>query len=198
MSLLKTYSYTSGAGETKTLPGGRFFRLMTASAPVDVEFFADNGSSFGVASQVLAGFAVKFAPRDINRDSPLVSFGSVKITSATAQSIQAAISRQEVDYDRSAGTVDLVKAGTITTTTDVALGAGAKTAVLVANAARRYALITNMDAATIFRIGDAANVAAARGTPLSPGETIKLETTAAISAWNPGGASTVAVLEVAD
>jgi hypothetical protein len=39
-----------------------------------------------------------------------------------------------------------------------------------------------------LRIGDAA-AAAARGTPLTPGDTMTIETTEAVYAWNPGGAA---------
>jgi len=70
----------------------------------------------------------------------------------------------------------------------------ATTQILAANAARRVAYITNLlGNVQTLRVGDAA-AAAARGTPLAPGDTITIETTEAIYAYKPvAGNENVAV-----
>ena len=53
--------------------------------------------------------------------------------------------------------------------------------------------------AQTLRVGNSATVAANRGTPVAPGETVTFETTAAIAGWNPGAADqSVAVTEETD
>lgn len=137
-----------------------------------------------------------------------VNFASVFITN-TAQAgttitliyiVESHQSLEIVNAGTVVATVTISKSLTLTSTADVSLLAGVKTAILAANAARRSALITNLAAgAATIRVGDAANVAAGRGIPVLPGETITLDTAAAISAWNPGGlAQSVAVLEIVD
>jgi hypothetical protein len=199
VNLLKVFEYVAVAAEAKSLPGGRYFRLMKASAEVDVEFFADDGSSLGKAEGVLAGFAVSFQPREIGRESSLISFASCKITSATAQTIQAAISRQRVEYDRLSGSIDaeIIPGTTFNSVADVALAAAATTLILAANADRKEAIISNLLAnASTMRIGDA-GAAAANGIPLAPGETIVLTTSGEIRGFNPGAIQSVAVSDIA-
>lgn len=82
---------------------------------------------------------------------------------------------------------------------DAVCGAGAATQLLAADPDRLYALVKNASTNTVtVRIGSAA-VTAASGTPLEPGETLPLATTAAVYAWNPsGGAVTISAASVRD
>lgn len=90
--------------------------------------------------------------------------------------------------------INITKATVLETIADVAMIGVATTQILAANAARRVAYITNLlGNAQTLRVGDAA-AAAARGTPLAPGDTITIETTEAIFAYKPvAGNENVAV-----
>lgn len=191
------HTLTFAGGDTKRIPGGNYLRLLTASNNVKVEYVrAGTIIEHETADGVKAGYGGR-PPR--NADQPR-AFDEARITSATAQTVELLILQGTADYDRSVGTVDITRSATIDTTADVVMVAGALTPILAANTARRRALITNLAAGVeTLRIGDSVNTGAARGIPVAPGETITLETTAAISGWNPGvAAQNVAVLEETD
>lgn len=85
--------------------------------------------------------------------------------------------------------VDITKATALDSIADVSLVAAVTTAILAADGTRREAIITNLAGnAQTFRIGDV-GAGATNGTPLPPGATIVLTTTAEISGFNPGGAA---------
>lgn len=91
--------------------------------------------------------------------------------------------------------VDLTKATVLDDLADLVLVAIAPAvAILPANAARRAAFITSLDANTAeIRVGALATVAAGRGHPLAAGDTIVLHTAQAIAGYTPGpGNQTVA------
>lgn len=95
--------------------------------------------------------------------------------------------------------IELVKATTLDSSADIALGAAAQTLIMAANANRRSIIVKNLAAnlATI-RVGDV-GAAAAEGHELAPGESIQLDVTAAVYAWNPGAvAQSVSVVEIED
>lgn len=86
--------------------------------------------------------------------------------------------------------IDVTKATVFNSLVDIAIvGAAAAVEILPLNAVRRSAIIgalaTNVNTA---RIGDAAT-AVAQGAELAPGESITIETTEAIYAYNPAGAN---------
>lgn len=191
------YTLTFTGGDTKRLPGGNYLRLLTASNVVKVEYVrAGSIIEHETADGVKAGYGGR-PPRAAGQPR---AFDEARITSATAQTVELLILQGTADYDRSVGEVDVTRSASIVTTPDVVMAAGALTLILAANSARRRALITNLAAGVeTLRIGDATNTGAARGIPVAPGETITLETTAAIGGWNPGGApQNVAVLEETD
>ena len=103
------------------------------------------------------------------------------------------------DYNRQAvtGSVSVETPTSIETTADVSMVATATTEVKGVNTARSEIMITNLKANTqTMRVGDI-NAGAARGQPLEPGQTLTLNTTAAVHAYNPGAsAESVTVLEV--
>lgn len=196
--LAKVFNYAFGAGETKSLPGGRFLRLLSVTSAVNIEFFDENGTSMGICEGVTTGFAMSFFPRELGKDAPLISFGKVKITSAVAQNVQVAISRQPIDWNAISGNVNanIVAATDNPTTPDVPLAAGATTLIKAAGA-RKKILISNLSAnAQIIRIGDSL-AGAARGIELSPGMTAELETSGAVYGYNPGAvAQSVGIMEL--
>lgn len=95
--------------------------------------------------------------------------------------------------------VDITKSTVLQSATDVTLGAAATTAILAADPARRAVIIGNLSTnAEVLRIGPVV-AGAARGQELLPGESITLETTAAIYGYNPGAAGQdVSVIWTAD
>lgn len=186
-----------GAGDTKRLPGGNYLRLLTAANAVKVEYVRSGTIiEHETADGVKAGYGGR-PPRGTGQQR---AFDEARVTSATAQTVELLILQGEADYDRSVGTVDVTRAAGFADTVDVSMVAGARTQIVAANAARRRVHITNLAAgAATLRIGNTATVAANRGTPVAPGETITLETIAAIAGWNPGGvAQDVAVTEETD
>lgn len=192
---LHTLTFTGG--DTKRLPGGNYLRLLTASNAVKVEYVrAGTIIEHETADGVKAGYGGR-PPR--KPDQPR-AFDEVRITSATAQTVELLILQGTADYDRSVGTVDITRSNNLTDTIDVSMLAGARTQIVPANTSRRRVLITNLAAgAQTLRVGNSATVAANRGTPVAPGETVTFETTAAIAGWNPGAAAqSVAVTEETD
>lgn len=81
--------------------------------------------------------------------------------------------------------VDLTKANTYVSNNDVAMIAGATTVIQGANILRRVVYITNL-AANLATLRISGNAAINRGTPLAPGETLIITTTAGIVGYNPG------------
>lgn len=95
------------------------------------------------------------------------------------------------------GSIETSLAGSaFPSTADVPLGATATTQILAANTSRKEVLVSNLAAnpATI-RVGDV-NAGAGRGVEVAPGQTITVNTTAAIYAYNPGAAQNVGVVEI--
>lgn len=94
--------------------------------------------------------------------------------------------------------VNVSKATVIETTADVTVDSGANPNLIAAqNSDRRELLLTNLSTTVTYRVGDT-NVAAARGIPLQPGQTITLSTTAPVYAHAPSGTDGMAVMEVED
>lgn len=195
MSWGRVYEIALGAGGVLTTPGGRFFKLITAANDVDVEFFSDGGEPLAKFEGVKAGLKVDIQKFYQGAD-PLVGFGKVQITSAAAQTVACIVSRQPIDYDNVAVTVDVNAASANPTTGDVSLLAAATTLIKAAGT-RKAILITNLSAnAQIIRIGDS-NAGVARGIELSPGMTAELATSGAVYGYNPGAAAqSVGILEL--
>lgn len=82
-----------------------------------------------------------------------------------------------------------VIAGTLNSAADKTCLAGAQTQLTGADLTRKEAFITNLVGnPEVLRVGNAA-VAANKGIPLAPGETIILTVTSSIFVWNPGAAN---------
>lgn len=185
---MRTFELTFAGGETLKVPGGRYFRILSADADLTVVIMDNAASEVGRASGVRGGFAYR---RELG-------FDQVQITSASAQTIKVATSKDaEIEYDRSSGDVSVIAPTGLSDVADVALAATATTLIAAANSTRREIIITNLSTDTqTLRIGTI-NAGAARGTPLAPGATLILSTTAAVYGYNPGAApQSVAVSEV--
>lgn len=177
--------------------GGNFLWLASAnlaSAAITIAFSRENSSEGIPFKQGTAIKGVRFSEILVTNTAQAGVIVTLIYITEASQALEV------VNAGITIATVTLTKGLTLTDAADVAMVAGARTAILAANANRRRAFITNLAAgAATLRIGNSATVAAARGIPVLPGETIVLETTAAISGWNPGGVNqNVAVLEESD
>ena len=170
MSLLKTYSYAFTAAQKKTYGGGRYLYLLQADAAVDVEFFDANGSSLGRAEGVLGGFELAIVSEEIGKISPLVGFGKVEITSATAQTVVVAIARQKVSYNRISGTVTATNSVGSTATQSSATAGAVSGVLFAANANRQRAHVKNTHATDRAHYCDDSTVALTSHPFIGPGE----------------------------
>lgn len=95
------------------------------------------------------------------------------------------------------GDISIAPAAAISTAADVSITAASTVQVVAGNSSRRAVVVGNLSVNTqVMRIGDS-NAGAARGAELSPGEKVTLETTAAVYAYNPGGAAeSLSVMEI--
>lgn len=190
--LMKVKDYVIAAGATLRLEiPGVYFQLAEAPAEVDIEFFRSQ-SSVGRATGIPEGFEFGPLPRQ---------FDAVAITSATAQTVKVAIARELARLNRLAGAIeaDISKSETLDSLPDLAIGAGAIAQITASDGDRRAILITNLKGnAAEIRVGDA-GAGAANGTPVQPGETLTLPTSAAVHVLNTGaGAQSVAITLIKD
>ena len=94
--------------------------------------------------------------------------------------------------------VNLTKSTALFTPNDVALAAAATTNLRAASAIRRSLNITNLAVnLNIIRIGDV-TASATKGIELAPGETLYIENTDSIYAWNPGPIQSVGLTILRD
>lgn len=163
------HTYTSGVAEAKEFTEqGDFFRVMSATAAVDVIFYDATGAELARSEGVQSGYAERFRGR---------KFGKVRITSATAQAIQFVVrDENEVFYDQPPNgqvTVTNVRGAFTSTQKTVTNASGS---LVAANAARRYLLVQNNDAAGIVYVNlQGATATAVNGVKLNPGDSLELQ-----------------------
>lgn len=175
--LVKVLSYALSAGVEKVFPGGRFLRLITADAAVDVTFYDESNQPIGTASQVLGGFQLSVDPADIDKRSRLIGFAKVGITSATNQTITVALSRQPIEYDRLTGSISATVASGATVTQSRVTVSSASAALLATNSNRKRAWVRNLSATeTMYVTDDGTAATTANGYPIGPGEEHAFET----------------------
>lgn len=181
--------YTLQANEQQTVTtAGQFIRCVTASA--DFKLAVDNGSNM-------------FFAQGIGYYAPGAPFKELRLTEVhgAINSIELVIGWGEYADSRFsiAGGLKLDVGDTLTSTLDDNIPAATAQQILAADTTRRRVILTNLPTnPREFRIGGAAT-AAARGAILMPGDTLILETTAAISAYNPhAAAQSIAILSEHD
>lgn len=197
----RIFSYSLTAGTKRRLSGGSYLRVMTANAALDLTFFDESGQPIGEWIGVLGGFAINAKEFAEKLGLTTAHFGSVDVLSATNQSVEIAVSRVPVFFDRLTGTITTTQASgaTIDSVADVSLVATATTLISAADSNRRELMVTNLASNTqTLRIGDS-GAAAANGIPLAPGSVITLTSQAAVYGYNPGAAAQlVAVMSMKD
>ena len=174
---------------------GNYFRLLVCPNGVDVVLNGDNGTPVDEFFNVVGGIGFA-ALDDLGRRR---QYNSGSITSATAQTIIYGYGFGDVSFDISQGTVNVTQPGTVTSSPDIVLAAGAGTLVLAATAGNRETLVSNLTAnASIIRVGGLATLTALKGIEIAPGQTGSIAGNAAIYAWNPGAIQSVGVISIAN
>jgi hypothetical protein len=185
MRLLETF--TAATPKQFEIPGNYFFLDSLPGGLATVRFSRSGRLLPEDLTDVMAGWYA----------APTGGFDAVEITSSLTQAVSFYIARGQVGSNVFSGNVAVSKPTTIDTVADVALGAGVATQIVPLDAARRQALITNLQAnVNIIRVGDA-NVGAARGVQVAPGQTITLDGTEAIFGFD-AAAESVGVLVIKD
>lgn len=186
----KDYLVTVGAGEEVALNVAGEFYSVISTDQTSFEISVDGG-------------ATAFAKRGTKRRMPAGSeFKVVRVKNPNGSSLTA---RLEIGYgDFIDGEIsvggDVVVGGgdTLTDYTDQTLSATATALVLAANADRTEAWISNLSGSVTLRWGTSA-AAAARGIPVTPGQTMIVSSKAAIYLHNPdAGTVDVAKLEISN
>lgn len=175
--------FTAGQEITHAV-AGRYVRLLSASAVVKVA--ADGGSFFDLE----LGIGVEMARQ----------FSTLRIVSATAQTVMLAVADVRVDDNRLVGNVDITggldtREVLPTTLSNAAVTVGTSAVVVAAsNINRRSALIVNSGAAVVYVGG--LGVTTANGIPVPAlGGAIDLSATAAIYAISGSAGNDVRVLQ---
>lgn len=165
---MQTYSQAiTAAGTWRLGVPGSYFRLLSLTYPVDVQFLR-HGTVVFTAGQVLDGFWSK----------PAGGFDEVMITSASAQTVTLGITTGDAGYDRAVGSVSVtnqpVNNGILTDTAQTVTNASGQ--LLAPNAARRFLLVQNKDAAgNIFLTFDGGAATVANGVKIAPGGSLILD-----------------------
>ena len=183
---METQTVVLAAGVWVTLPGhGDKVFILEANAPLDLEFFGTDGDALGYANGIEVG--------DGGGPGPL--FRSLKVRSASAQTVRLAVTGGAFTVSRVAGNVSILSPATLTDAVDNALVADTNTAVFAATTEARERIIkVASDSAASVRIGST-NISATRGILLEAGQTCVLNTAAAVYARSIGGTATLQLLE---
>jgi len=168
---------------------GRFFMLVSAGAPLQVQFVKDRSTFRETGRNVEAGY-VSFPGNWLDRED---RFDGVRLLSATTQTVEIGISDRAADYRRVVGIFQIQQPNGITTTADAAVDTSAAIK-LAANANRRKVIIQHVSGAGVVRVGDSA-ITDARGARLTANGSITLDTTAAIYARTETGAAVISLFE---
>lgn len=121
---MRTFSETFDAGETIRLSvsGSRYFRLLTTSYPVSIDFRRDNRALGQQSTDVESGYYA----------IPGGGFDEISITSATAQTVKFAIATGEGGYDRISGEVSVISGEVSRSEAGLAFMGGAAQAAVAA------------------------------------------------------------------
>lgn len=157
---------------------GDFLACLSASAGLKMHF--DDGAPFDFAQGLVVEPDVPFRSFTMRNDNPAditveMAWGRGGVRDARLVFAGAIATKEEAS-------------ATYEALPQLTCAAGATTAAMVADTARREAILVNMDAATTVWVCDDAG-GAAEGLPLLPNAGAVLATTAALWVHNPSGAA---------
>lgn len=177
---MRVRSIDVGAGETVTLPGGRFFTLIDTSADVDLVFLKDGSSIDADATGVAAGYEMSDQ-----------EFSEVKLTSVNAQAVKYGISKTGKGRYGSASLNVSGKVNVATSVTITDLNVTTSSGQLAANLKRYRAIIYSMKANTVdVLIGTSGN-----RIELEPGQSYIHQSTSALNFRTASGTADLAVVQ---
>lgn len=163
---MRTYTQTISGNQRFNTPG-RLFRLLSTVNPVKVEAYL-GGAVVSVAEDVEGGFW--FTQEQ--------GFDAVAITTAASEQVKFLIGESDAGFDRTVGTVSVSNLqgvnGAFTNAQKTVTNASAE--LLAANAARRYLLIQNNDAAgDIYVRLDGGTATTGTGVKIAAGGSYELQ-----------------------
>lgn len=167
---------------------GRFFLLVEAGAPLNVELRRNGSLLRERAENVVAGY--KAFPGDW-ADPDDNTFDEFVLTSASAQTIQFGVSASAGDYSFLLALVQLRQPKTWDNGADTSLNTG--TTVILPDANRLRIHVQNVGASGVIRIGNI--VTAVAGLRLHPGDTFVSDTEGLVNMRMEVGTGSAAILE---
>lgn len=195
----KTYTVPAN-GSAALFREAEFLTCLDATAPFQVKI--DNGPKFDLEAGVSVAFPEGFKRVELIdtsganntirvalgkgnvRDARFNLSGSVNVSSAAPLDVSAAPIREDVP-------------DVLTTGAPVSALNAAATPLAAANTLRRELILVNEDAAATVYVGGASGALAGEGIPVLPGQSLTLQTSAAVYARNDSGAAVaVAVAEM--
>ena len=195
MSSIKEFTATLANGARLTVPGrGSFLFMKNTTAPlltrmIEVETGGRSGREVSVT----------MANSDKIRSAPGAEFDSIALLNSSGASATFTLIYGTGDYDRPVPdtvnvSVSVPASDALSTVADITVTTAA--VISAASTTRQKCIITALASNDqTLRIGDS-NVTATRGTPLAPGETIAIESGAAIYAVEQvSGTNAVAITE---
>lgn len=170
---MRTFTQTFAAASTwKLHVPGNYFTILACALAVNVRFY-NHGKQLdlGECNALLAGLEV-LPQKGINGEP---AFTSVEIDIGGADTVQIGIGDGSARYNRSQGNVTVTNVNGAFTDSQLSLTNVAQTAV-AANAARRYVLVQNNDAAAVMRVSlDGTPATATKGKRVQPGQLLELQ-----------------------
>lgn len=173
------------AGVQFTLPQGKFFYIVSATAALNL---IAEGPTTEVVKFTGVGAGLKYGP--VGEDK---RWKYLRVTSAVAQNATFIVGDDDVSIANAvtiAGLVQVEEApfSLFSPQNDKNVTAGTADTI-AANLARKTIAIGNLSTnAANFRIAEGGGGSATRGIELQPGLFVTLKTTAALDVWNTGGA----------
>ena len=167
----------------------KFFMLIETGGPLRVKFFKNQSPTREIANDVEVGYISK--PGDW-RDAE-DRFDGFQLLSTSNQTVRVGLSDREGDYRFALSFVRFEQPNSIDTVDDVTVDNTA-TVLVPADTSRRKAIITNISA-NAMRLGDA-NVGATSGARIGAGQSVTLDTTAAVYGIREGGSDAECAITV--
>lgn len=170
---MRTHEVTLAANETiKATLNGNFFVLLSAQAPVDMQFLTVDGGQNDISKGIEAGYSEQFTEQ----------LTAVYFTSATAQVIKYGYAKGAVSFDRVVNVTSLQQSTVITNTAPATVSTSAAS-VLAASATRKRIVFTadSANAGTIYLGGS--GISTTNGAIMLTSGDSWIEDTAAAAQW---------------
>lgn len=186
---MKPYRIELAAGEEKQVNAlGDFIRVKTADAPLTIKALPKGQSGRQISAELSQG-------EQVTLDYECQTW-RVKNTSANTQVVTLQIGAVKFSSSEFTGAVSIKPSSAVTTSPDVAVPQNTVTSVIAENSNRSGVIIqNNATGVEVVRVGDG-SVSATQGLKIPAGQSLTLNTTAELFAYQNEIASlNVSVLE---